>query len=346
MPTAMTLPGTKTYFFVLGYTPRCGTATSVCTTDLKPSEAPIVNKRTGLSVFGASAKPFVRAPRLACLAIHLVLHRTNIQVFPSSTGVLSERRIIQSNFSMKHIGGICDRASSHVRNLAAIGRELQSRGHKFTLFHQWPLTRHASEIGIPFCSIAAPSTSERLDRPQKPDNRRGVSVVRTNRIMVGEIEHLCCYGPDVVRSHAVDMLVVDQCEPGGATIAELIGIPFVSFCTAMPLNEDPLIPPSFCYWKFQDTGWARMRNRAAYRIRNLLLSPVYSALNRHRKRWGLPPVRTPDDSFSRLAQFTQLIPGFDYKYEHLPECFHYVGPYQRASTRDCSFPWHRLDGRP
>jgi zeaxanthin glucosyltransferase len=64
---------------------------------------------------------------------------------------------------------------------------------------------------------------------------------------------------------------------------------------------------------------------------------------------GLRSHRTPEDSFSRLAQISQLVRGFDLPRGHLPESFHYVGPYRRFTAReraDTSFPYDELDGRP
>jgi zeaxanthin glucosyltransferase len=163
--------------------------------------------------------------------------------------------------------------------------------------------------------------------------------------MVESADRLLRYAPEEVRAAGVDLLVVDQGEPGGGTVADGLGIPFVSVCNALPLNQEPLIPPPFVDWEFQDSWWPKLRNSAFYKIRDVLMSSVFSILNAHRKKFGVPLYRTPDDSFSNLLQFTQMVPGFDFPHERLPEWFHYVGTYEREAASNQDFPWHLLDGR-
>jgi hypothetical protein len=60
--------------------------------------------------------------------------------------------------------------------------------------------------------------------------------------MIRTAEYLLRYGPQEIRSQCIDALIVDQGEPGGATLADLTGIPFISLCATLPLNSDDLLP--------------------------------------------------------------------------------------------------------
>ncbi len=247
---------------------------------------------------------------------------------------------------MQHIGGVCDPSPSHVKSMAAIGRELEARGLRFTLFQRPEVAPLAKAFGVSFHPVGSASALSGPEKSRQTANRQGVSLAGTNQSLIRGAELFCQYGPEELRSLGVDLLIVDQGEPGGATVADRMGIPFVSFCSAVPLNYDPLVPLSFLHWNCPDSWWALQRNRASYAIRNRLMSPVFAALNRYRRAWGLQPYRTPDDSFSRLAQFSQMVPLFDFPRAARPGCFHYVGPYEREAWSPAEFPWHLLDGRP
>ena len=77
------------------------------------------------------------------------------------------------------------------------------------------------------------------------------------------------------------------------------------------------------------------------------MRPTLRVINRYRKAWGLRRYGWMDDSYSSLAQITQLFREFDFPRSAMPACFHYVGSLtaDRNYTTE-GFPWDRLDGRP
>jgi MGT family glycosyltransferase len=81
-------------------------------------------------------------------------------------------------------------------------------------------------------------------------------------------------------------------------------------------------------------------------VSDWLTSPVSQAVARYRAEWKLPPLRSPENSFSTLAQICQMPRVFDFPRERLPPTFHYVGPLRRDVSKEVHFPWERLDGRP
>jgi zeaxanthin glucosyltransferase len=141
---------------------------------------------------------------------------------------------------------------------------------------------------------------------------------------------------------------VDQNEPAGGSVAEHLGLPFVSVCPSLPLNREPGIPPPFVPWGYS-TGWfGRARNGLGYTVSDRLIAPIQKVLNGFRGSWGLPSLRTPDDSFSRLAQLCQMPREFDFPRERLPSVFHYLGPFVDPAppVNGAAFPFERLDSRP
>ena len=158
----------------------------------------------------------------------------------------------------------------------------------------------------------------------------------------------CREAPSALKQQGVDLLLVDQNEPAGGTVAEHLGIPFISVAPSLPLNREPGIPPTFVPWSYAPHGAARLRNRFGYALANRLISPISKTLNRYRREWRLAPLRSPDDSFSHLAQLCQMPREFDFPRRKAPATLHYLGPFLDAHSGgrpNIEFPYQRLDGR-
>jgi MGT family glycosyltransferase len=153
-------------------------------------------------------------------------------------------------------------------------------------------------------------------------------------------------GPEAIRAAGVDVLLVDQTEAAGGSIAERLGIPFVTVCNALTLNREPAVPPPFTSWSFRTGLAARLRNRIGYAASDWVIKPVYRVVARYRREWNLPPLRSAEDSFSELAQISQQPQAFDFPRRALPDSFHYVGPLRSPGAQEIPFPWEKLDGRP
>lgn len=248
-----------------------------------------------------------------------------------------------------HFGIISPPVSGHIHPFGALGRELQGRGHRLTLFHMPDLAARAAAEGIGFKAIGE------SDHPPgwlagslgKIGQLDGLAALR---FTIGEIrkttEMICRYGPAAIGDAEVDMLLVDQTEPAGGTVAEHLGIPFVTICNALALNREPNVPPPFAAWPYANTPWSRARNRAGYAASDWIMNPVRGVIRSYRERWGLPRHHSVEDSFSKLAQISQQPAAFDFPRQALPRTFHYAGPLRKEHTQKTAFPWEQLDGRP
>ena len=141
-------------------------------------------------------------------------------------------------------------------------------------------------------------------------------------------------------------MLVDQTEPAGGTLAEHLGIPFVTVCNALALNRENDVPPPFTDWSFSGSFFTRLRNRSGYGLSDWMLRNVRAVVGSYRRKWNLPSQVRPEDSFSPLAQLSQQPSAFDFPRKRLPATFHYVGPLRAPNFRAVSFPWDKLDGRP
>ena len=167
--------------------------------------------------------------------------------------------------------------------------------------------------------------------------------------MKEEVHLLLSEAPQALKNAGVEALLVDQTTIGGETIAEYLQIPFVTVCNALPVNQEDTIPPFFTPWSYNTAWWARLRNRAAYLLMKRLTQPITQLLDEYRQSWNLPLYcDTPKrDSFSQLAQLSQLPAELEFPRKDLPKCFHFTGPYQDPSGREpIPFPYEKLTGQP
>src|SRR6185437_1044704 len=125
-------------------------------------------------------------------------------------------------------------------------------------------------------------------------------------------EIFCREAPAAIEKAGVDLLLVDQTEPAGGTIAERLGLRFVTVCNALLMNREPDVPPPFVSWGYKGKTSARLMNRFGYAASGLVTGPVTRTVGRYRKMWGLPPQNSQEDSFSRLLQISQQPPSFDF----------------------------------
>ena len=245
------------------------------------------------------------------------------------------------------IGILCPAPTGHLSPMTALASELSHRGHKVTVFAIPDTEGKVRSRGLNFCAIGEkdwPLGS--LDTALRPlGDLSGLAVLKYTvelyrRMMVS----FCKDAPGAMESIGIEALVTDQTERVSGTIAERLGLPFVTICNAGILNRDISIPPFFTSWKYKTGLRARLRNQFGYQAYDLLTKPLQKTLNSYRNQWGLPPHHILDESFSPLAQISQQIPGFDFP-RSLPTHFHYVGPLRDKSALT-NFPWEKLEERP
>jgi MGT family glycosyltransferase len=150
--------------------------------------------------------------------------------------------------------------------------------------------------------------------------------------------------PAAIREEGIDALVVDQIEMAGGTVAEYLGLPFVSVSAALPVNLDPSVPPVTLPWSHRAGVVSRLRNWAGNTIYERIFSGVMGTINRQRRAWGLPRLRNFNAMFSGLMQVSQQPAALELPGRRLPPQFHHTGPWTDAAGRaPVDFPWSRLD---
>jgi UDP:flavonoid glycosyltransferase YjiC (YdhE family) len=90
---------------------------------------------------------------------------------------------------------------------------------------------------------------------------KGVAALQCSfRAIELEARMLFRDAPAAIRDEGIDALVVDQIQFAGGTVAEHLGLPFVSVAAALPVNLDTSVPPCTLPWSHRAGLWARLRN--------------------------------------------------------------------------------------
>jgi zeaxanthin glucosyltransferase len=233
---------------------------------------------------------------------------------------------------VSHFAFIAPPLTGHYKPMAALARELVSRGHGATFVHQSSARALAALHGADF----VPLTSSPLGE------HRGVAG--TIREVARQTDMLCHHAPDVLREINADAVITDQLEPAGGLLADYLGLPCITVASALPINREPGVPPPYVGWNYDPSPRGRWRNNGGWRITDRLMRPVSAVIQRHSESFNLRPRRRIEDCFSSLLQLAQAVPLIDFPRAELPENFHYLGPFRHGSTEAFDLPGR--DGRP
>jgi UDP:flavonoid glycosyltransferase YjiC (YdhE family) len=250
---------------------------------------------------------------------------------------------------MARLGAFCFPGTGHINPMTALAKELERRGHKVILFGIADTEARIRAAGIEFHLIGAqdypPGTLQLLDQRLGP--LRGLASFRfTVERVKNTASMILRDGPQAARSANLDALLIDEADMAGS-IAEHLGLPFISLAFFPPLVRDDRIPP-FCFgWRAGQDPISRLRNRLGMRLLTRVARPNYAVVNRQRAAWGLKPLNGATDALSPLAQIAQLPRALEFDISDPPSLLHYTSLFVDNQQRPpVDFPWDRLDGRP
>lgn len=248
---------------------------------------------------------------------------------------------------MTHLGLLCPAETGHLNTMLPLGQEMQRRGHRVTFFGIVDARAKVLAAGLEFQAVGEKefpigSSDLLFDELGKLS---GLAAIKYTLDWIESSAKLFLKeGPDILRSAQIDALLVDQITSEGSLLAELLDIPFVTICSALPFNQEPTIPPLFTTWTYNPAWWAVLRNQIVYQLVNPFTKPMQKLRSSYRNLWQLPPETSCD---SQLAIVTQQPAEFEYPRQHLPKNFHFTGPYHnQISRKPVDFPWDQLNGKP
>ncbi len=250
---------------------------------------------------------------------------------------------------MAIIGAFCFPGTGHLNPFTALARRLNQRGHRVILFGIADTEARVRAAGVEFCRVGAEDypagTLRQLD--DQLSRLRGLTTFRFTVDRVRNHARMVLRdGPAAVKSAGVEAMLVDEADMAGS-VAEHLGVPFISIACFPPLMQNDAMPP-FCFgWPFGTGPLARLRNQLGFRLLSRVASPIFKLVNAQRREWRLKPYQRSTDALSALAQITQLPEALEFPIPNRPRCLHYVGPLVDERVRPAvPFPWDKLDGRP
>ena len=232
--------------------------------------------------------------------------------------------------------------------MMTMGRALQRHGHRVTVFQIAEMRTRIEAEQLEFRPLGKDSlqAGEIAKAVTEIGLRSGLSALRCTLDYGRRLAALICeYGPEAVRSAAVDLLLIDDNEPAGGSVAQHVGVPYVNL-GLIPLHREPAVPPPFVPWSYGGNRLSQVRNQLAYRVFDLLIAPIQRVLNEYRAQWKLPLIRYPEDTLSPLAQLSQLVEDLDYPRAVKPACLHYLGALFDSSRPNVPFPFEKLRDQP
>jgi MGT family glycosyltransferase len=250
---------------------------------------------------------------------------------------------------MARIAIICLPMASHLNLFLEVAEHLKRRGHEVSFIGIARTQPRVENAGFAFhCAepdaMVAGTLGRIMDEMGSTGNLKTLKLQRHFDEL--RYEGLLRKGPKILERSGASLVIVDQAETCGGSVAEAVQLPWVSICNGLCLNSEPLVPPFITPWKYADASWPLVRNWLTYSAMKVATRPIRTLINGHRKRFGLSPVRSIDDTFSPYAQICQQNEEFDFPRRFLPATFRYVGPIRRGHSDVSDFPWNRLNNNP
>lgn len=213
-----------------------------------------------------------------------------------------------------HFALICPPLTGHIKPLAAIAAELEARGHRATFVHLAGARPLVEGHGATFAALPGGTLAEHK------------GVAGTVREMARQTDTLCRGAPALLRDLGIDAVIADQLEPGGALVAEKLGLPWITAACALPINRDPAVPPPYVGWRYDPSHKGRKWAEGGWRVSDFLMRRLFKVIEQHSEGRR----RTLDDCLSPLLQIAQAVPAIDFPREALPPSFHSLGPWRRG----------------
>jgi len=251
---------------------------------------------------------------------------------------------------MTHFGIICPAESGHLNTFIPLAQELKQRGHRLTFIAIVDAQEKVLAAGLEIRVIGEDlfplgKLEERLIELGKLSGSAALKY--TIALFKDNANILFEDAPQVIEETGIEALLIDQSAREGGSVAEFMGIPFVTICSAVVLNRDPKVPPFNTAWEYSPSWIGRLRNKLGYKILSSVTKPISDNVNEYRQSKNLPLHASPNDAYSNLAQITHQPKEFEFPRQNLPSCFHFTGPYNTASRREpVDFPWSELTEKP
>jgi len=259
-----------------------------------------------------------------------------------------KQRVTKTN----KIGFLSLPLTGHLNPMTALARKLQSRGNEVVFIGVpdiEPAVRAANLEFAPFCENEFPPGYVAKSWGAVA-NKQGLDVVRYTckelvpDLLRASLEHL----PAKIAETGVDALVIDSVYMLLEIVPMHLGLPYVQVWNILHFDFSGSTPLSLYSWPHETSPEAQARNVEGLQIFNELRGNLTPIAQSYAERIGFEiDWADPSSTGSKLAVITQTPKEFDLPISHLPQEFHYAGPFRDDEGREpIPFPWEKLTGKP
>jgi len=250
---------------------------------------------------------------------------------------------------MAHFAVSCPESPGHLNPMTTLLLELQQRGHEITWIGLADFAERIKQLG--FNSIVIGEDVFPMGSYEtligELGRRSGISAIRYTVQLFGRAARLGLEeGIPAVKSCGANVLISDETVFTARTCGELLNLPWITVCNALPMHPDVDLPPNGLSWRYGNGLLSRARNAFGYQLASIALGGIFREIRRFRKRQGMDNYPMLRENASRLATLAQIPSEFDFPRAKRPDWLHYVGALHDTRRRPrVDFPFDRLDGR-
>lgn len=241
--------------------------------------------------------------------------------------------------------------TGHLNPITGLARGLRQRGHRVVMISALEAEGKVRGAGLEFIPVATTEfpAGEWARTTMQMGTLAGMEASRfTMRWIARFARGILRDLPDIARRERFDGLVMDHVAFGVESVCDLTGLPLAVACCALIGHAESRVPPPVFAWPYRPSISGRLRNVIGQCLLIPASWPLVVELGKFRRQHRLPHLTGNHGNLMppSLVQVAQTPAFFDFPRRHLPDHFHYTGPWTASeSSPDADFPWHRLDGR-
>ncbi|MEO6246469.1 MAG: nucleotide disphospho-sugar-binding domain-containing protein [Opitutaceae bacterium] len=253
---------------------------------------------------------------------------------------------------MPHYALFAPAYTGHLNPLFVLARALERRGHRVTVLSPPVAATRVQQAGFDFAPIATQEFGPGVweEHAARAGALTGLSATAAAARTIAQVTRGVLRDlPALAQHHRFDGLIMDQICIGTESVCQVINLPLAVACSALAMHIESGVPPVYFPWRQRTAPQFHVRNFLGQFAGNLCGLSVLRELGPYRfKHWLRPMGYTYINELRpSLVQVAQQPAFFDFPHRHLPDHFHYTGPWIDEGVAEAnSFPWDRLDGRP
>lgn len=251
---------------------------------------------------------------------------------------------------MATIGIISPPTLGHVNPFLILGKQLIKNGHRVVFFQLEEIKQRILDAGLEYHQIGKLIPKNTMQNIQKELGKlSGLDAMhywRKRQLALFKVWFAEL--PRAIEKEAVQMLLIDQSDGVGVTIADAKNIPYVTVSMGLDIDWEKNIPPFFLSRDYDLSDFTIRCNKVAMDEFVKDFAPLFDGINDQRVAYGLEKYDPYKNMYpvSPYAQIAQMPEFLDYPRKEKPPYFANVGPFVDDQPKEILFPFDKINGKP